>query len=105
TIHPTHGSTYGPFGITAMVASGPYSVRHSATAASTDAAGSTRQRRSVSGDRPSLTTFTLQRAVTLENITSCHSSISQNAATVSESGRGEPCFRMKGLVDNISWNS
>ena len=36
----TYGNTYGPFGITATLAAGPYSASDSATACSTDAAGS-----------------------------------------------------------------
>ncbi len=39
--YPTHGMTYGPLGMTPTRADGPYSARHSATACSTEAAGST----------------------------------------------------------------
>ena len=39
--YATYGSTYGPFGMTPTFAAGPYSARQSATARSTDAAGST----------------------------------------------------------------
>ena len=54
----TYGSTYGPFGITAIRAAGPYSAKLSATAASTLAAGVTWHSRRISALRPSVTTFT-----------------------------------------------
>src|SRR5262245_39675989 len=53
----THGNTYGPLGITAIVALGPYSARQSATACSTVGAGSTWHCRNVSGVRPSVMTL------------------------------------------------
>src|SRR5262245_32765937 len=74
---PTYGNTYGPFGITATFAAGPYSASDSATAASTVAAGSTWHRRSVAAGRPSVTTFTLQCATTFANSSSCHWSITK----------------------------
>src|SRR5437868_3913672 len=60
TPHPaaTAGRTYGPFGMTAMRASGPYSARESATACSTVGTDSTNRPFKISAERPSLTIFT-----------------------------------------------
>src|SRR5439155_5281666 len=74
---PTYGNTYGPFGITATFAAGPYSASDSATAASTVAAGSTWHCRSVAAGRPSVTTLTLQWATTFANSSSCHWSMTK----------------------------
>src|SRR5262249_10114021 len=52
------GRTYGPLGMTATLASGPYSASESARADSTLAAGSTKHAVRTAAGRPSLTTLT-----------------------------------------------
>ena len=61
-LHATCASTYGPLGMTAIRAAGPYSASEAATAASTVVAGSTNRPARISGARPPLTTSTIRRA-------------------------------------------
>src|SRR5208337_1547349 len=66
------GRTYGPLGMTATLASGPYSASESARVDSTSRAGSTKQRARTSGATPSVTIFTRALRRTLASSSTCH---------------------------------